>query len=132
MSDHYYVSPELIPLARALEGRYPGVSVVYGRMTQWDDGTVQQHIRYCAPLEMLRHYGLVTTEMEQLRNPGRTALGDGFHLCQGLDDLSLPGCYDLSILTGSRPRERDRISTKDAQRLLRQVFKRAKGGASHA
>jgi hypothetical protein len=58
---------------------------------------------------------------------GCTPFGDGFHLCQKLDAQSAPGCWDLSIFTGSWPRERKRFSVLAARRALRRI---ARGAAA--
>jgi hypothetical protein len=113
------------PLVEKLRARYPGVHIVEAHMSTLDDGAIQQCIRYCAPLEMLKHYGLLTEEMLRKKR-GPTSLGEGFHLCEGLDYLSLPGCWDLSAWTATRPRERPRIGTTEAQRILKRIFKEAK------
>ena len=124
-----YIDAALRPLVAALKMRYPGVRIVEASLRPLRDdapSVLQQSIRYQAPLELLRHVGLVTEEMLASK-AARTALGDGFNLCSGLDEASRPGCYDLSIFTGSVPRERERMSVKDAARVLRRIS-RVHGG----
>ena len=114
---------KLRPLADRLRARYPGVRIVEASMSSTDDGMPQQNVRYQAPLAWLKQSGLVTAEMLRLKQQGRsdTALGEGFSLCRALDDESRDGFWDLSVYTGTCPRERDRMAMTEAKRLLRQI-----------
>lgn len=121
-----YIAHELRPLVARLSARYLGVRIVEADMSQCHDGSWQQNIRYQAPIETLRRYGLLTDEMlRDRRCSGATSLGEGFYLRQALDDESRPGCVDLSIWTGEFPRERPRMALKDAQRVLKRIAKAA-------
>jgi hypothetical protein len=125
-----YIDEALRPLVDALRRRYPGVRIVEARYSRNHWGTLQQCVRYQAPLGLLRHVGLVTEDMlERRRGPRRhvTELGDGFHLCEQLDQASRPGYHELFIITGAAPYDdRDRISVREAARLLRQLAKMAR------
>lgn len=120
-----HVAPELRPLVAHLLARYPGIAIVSAGFRTLDDGSRQQDVRYCAPIARLLEAGLLTRAMVEAspdgrRGPQTTPAGCGFSLAlDGLDDSSLPGCADLCIFTGERPRERERFSVKDAARELR-------------
>jgi len=119
--DSWHIDPALAPLADQLRARYPGVRVVRATFTTLDDGTLQQNIRFAAPLARLLAAGLCTEAMVANARLGCvTPIGDGYSLYDcPLDALVEPGNYDLSIFTGTRPRERERFSVKDAERELR-------------
>lgn len=122
-------------LAKALMARYPGVQVVGALVTELDDGTLQQNIRYQAPLERLRACGLVTDAMlSRVKDgcgSGNTPMGDRYFLCDRLDDLSNPGCLDLLTYTGTVQRERERMSVRDAARILKRFIRRATSKGNH-
>jgi len=120
-----YIDYKLRPLADKLRARYPGVRIVEVLMSSTCDGMPQQNVRYQAPLAWLKQSGLVTAEMLRLKQQRRsdTALGEGFSLCCALDDESRAGYWDLSVYTGTCPRERDRMAMTEAKRLLRQITK---------
>ena len=141
---HPYADRELQPLVRHLIARYPGITIVEARMSTLEAGILQQSVRYCAPIERLLEAGLVTPEMvarkdsfDYRRRGTNCPNGDGFSLFdEPIDEagasLGPAGCWDLSIHTGAAPRERERISTKDAERELRRFMlpKRRKAGGA--
>lgn len=115
-----HIAPALRPLVERLRARYPGVLVVEAQYTTTHDGVKQQSVRFVAPIELLQHYDLVTQRMVEGRTGSITPIGDGFNLCEGrLDDLSIPGCWNLSLFIGASPRERPRISIRDAAKVLK-------------
>jgi len=97
MSDR--IDSALRPLVARLRARYPSVTVVEARRTEWDDGFVQQIVRYRATLAELKRCGLVTEEMLTRRNAvsacGETSLGDGFHLSRCAGDAR--GEWELAL-----------------------------------
>ncbi len=116
------------PLLAALEARYPGVQVADISFRVFEEGDVQQSVRFLGPIEILCRYGLVTEGMmnslNERSNPHTTTpLGDGFSLFDHpIDSRGRPGQWDLSVHTGSVPRGRERIAVKDATRLLRRFM----------
>ena len=126
-----YIDQALRPLVAQLRARYPGIRIVEARYSRDHWGTLQQCVRYQAPLELLRHVGLVTEGMLERRRGPRgnlNCVGDGFNLCEGLDQASRPGCYDLSIFTGAVPYDdRVRIGVRQAAQLLRRIARSARG-----
>ena len=128
---HPYVDHELQALARHLIARYPGIVIVEATMHTLDDGTRQQSVRYCAPIEKLLEAGLVTPEMvargksfDDRRKGRHCPNGDGFSLFDKTIDergasLGAAGYWDLHVHTGAAPRERERFNTKDAKRVLK-------------
>ena len=109
------------------------------KLTTTYHGSTQQCVRYQAPLERLISAGLVTVAMQESikrrrqKGVGTTAIGDGFHLCSGLDAESKPGCWDLAIFTRAFPDEPRRIGTSMAKRALKRIAKAARvdGEARH-
>lgn len=114
---HTSLDPQIV---ERLAARYPGVRIVEAFLAEGYNGALQQNVRFQAPLEVLKAHGLLTDDM--VRNT--TPIGDGFSLTQGLDKRSTHGHSDLFLFTGAVPRERDRFSTREAQRVLKQ-FARA-------
>lgn len=84
---------------------------------------VQQFIRFQALLSSLKTHGLVTEQMLTGTRWERfaTPVGDGFCLSSALDCASKPGWWDLMLMTESEPRERDRFSVRDAERVLKRI-----------
>jgi hypothetical protein len=129
----WHVTPDLRPLVAHLRARYPGVEVTDARMRTLDDGTVQQSVSYVGPIDKLLGYGLVTPEMvargrylDDRRKGRHCPNGDGFFIPSKSD-----GALELSIHTGSWPRERERFSVRDAERELRRfMLPRRKGRAA--
>ena len=123
MDDH--VDRALRPLVEKLRARYPQVHVVEARRTVWDDGFVQQIVRYRAPLADLRNAGLVTDEMLTAREStsayGESSLGEAFHLSQFSAERD--GCWELDLCTESVPRVGGLTKTDDARCLLERIFK---------
>lgn len=112
----------LRPLVDALRARYPHVRVIEARLTRWDDGFLQQLVRYRAPLAELRRCGLATDEMLKGRKArGSTALGDGYHLCESpvIGTRGEP-CWELDLCTESAPREVD-MELHEARAVLRRM-----------
>lgn len=122
-----YIDHRLSALAQRLRARYPGVRIVSAELFDNYDG-IQQNIRYQATLERLRECGLLSGKMEDPRCQ-LTPIGDGFFLCDRLDQESRDGLWDLMICTGSIPWERARIGTGKARQLLRQIAKGVKKAA---
>ena len=120
-----YIDDELRPLVAQLRRRYPGVRIVEATMGTLHDGTPQQDIRFQAPLAELQRLGLVTDEMLRLHKAGRcdVSIGDGFFLTDYIDDESRPDCWDVSIWTPARPRERPNINVSRARQVLRRIAK---------
>lgn len=106
MSDR--IDRALRPLVEQLRARYPHVRVVEARRTEWDDGFLQQIVRYRATLAELKQCGLVTDEMLRGRSAvsacGETSLGDGFHLSECAGDGPNRGYWELDVSTESAPR----------------------------
>jgi hypothetical protein len=115
----------LRPLVARLRARYPGVTVVEARRTEWDDGFVQQIVRYRATLSELKRCGLVTEEMLTRRNAvsacGETSLGDGFHLSRCAGDAR--GEWELDVSTESAPRGAA-LALHQAREVLERISKR--------
>lgn len=128
MTDH--IDRALRPLVEKLRARYPEVQVIEARKTVWDDGFVQQIVRYRAPLADLMHAGLVTDEMLKERKAqsacGETSLGDAFHLSECSTPESGEGCWELDLCTESVPRDRELKRTDDARRVLERIFQGCK------
>lgn len=122
MNDH--IDRTLRPLVEKLRARYPQVQVVEARRTVWDDGFVQQIVRYRAPLAALRDAGLVTEDMLKSRKAtsacGETAFGDAFHLSQFADQGD--ECWELDVCTESAPRDGELARTDEARHLLERIF----------
>lgn len=95
-----FVDAALRPLVQKLSARYPNVRVVEARLTRWDDGFLQQLVRYRAPLEELKRAGLVTHEMLEQAPSGHTPIGDAFHL----SECGEAGSMELDLCTESVPR----------------------------
>lgn len=127
-----YIDYSLQPLVNKLRARYPGVRIVEATLCEMD-GAPQQIIRFQAPLPALESAGLIEPKMLKGINDNRvgntTAIGDGFILCKSLDDESRDGCWDLMMMTEGYPRERPRIATTEAKRLLRKIAKGIKKAA---
>jgi hypothetical protein len=124
-----YIDRALRPLVAYLRARYPRVRIVDARMTKWEDGFLQQSIRYQAPLAELKRCGLVTEEMLRQRKRrsacGETSIGDAFHLCEVVDAESKQECWDLDMCTESVPRDPE-LQTREAQRVLERIFQDCK------
>ena len=132
MSDgREYIRGSLQPLldafAEALRQRYPGVRIVEATWSHTHWGELRQMIRYQAPLEVLRRAGLVNDAMLERRRDrcaNATELGDQFDLCDGLDQASRPGCWDLTVWTGVYGElYREHIGVRQAAQLLRRIAK---------
>jgi hypothetical protein len=123
MSDR--IDSALRPLVARLRARYPSVTVVEARRTEWDDGFVQQIVRYRATLAELRRCGLVTEEMLTRRNAvsacGETSLGDGFHLSRCAGDAR--GEWELDVSTESAPRGSN-LPLHQAREVLERIIQR--------
>jgi hypothetical protein len=106
MSDR--IDGALRPLVGQLRARYPNVRVIEARRTEWDDGFLQQIVRYRATLAELKKCGLVTEEMLKGRNAvsacGETTLGDGYQLSECIGHGSSRGYWELDVSTESAPR----------------------------
>lgn len=131
MSDH--IDRTLRPLVEKLRAQYPQVRVVEAKLTRWDDGFLQQIVRYRAPLRELKRYGLVTDEMLRQRKSqsacGETSIGDGFHLSECGAAESTEGCWELDVCTESVPRNQE-LKMHQAREVLAQIVegcKRAPG-----
>jgi len=115
---------EIYPLVEKLRARYPGVGIVDARMSTRADGETQQMLRFQAPLELLKRYGLVTARMVREREQYKpTPIGDGFLLTKHLDSGSCPGSWDFLLLTEASPREYRKLGTQLAKTLLRRIAK---------
>lgn len=123
------VDRALRPLVEQLRARYPRVRIVEARRTVWDDGFLQQIVRYRAPFEELKRCGLVTEEMlrerKALSATGETTLGDGFHLSECVGENAAEGCWELDVSTESVPRGRD-PDMQQAREVLKRIFQRCK------
>jgi hypothetical protein len=114
-------------LAKRLAERYPGVRILECCVTETYTGIPQQNVRFQAPLAVLVSHGLITERMLRPRRrvDHTTPLGDGFNLNERIDSLSTPGHWDLSIWTETEPRERDGMSLREAQRILKRIANKA-------
>ncbi|MGQ0751776.1 MAG: hypothetical protein ACT4PS_14680 [Betaproteobacteria bacterium] len=117
----------LRPLVERLRARYPRIRIVEARRTEWDDGFVQQIVRYRATLSELKRCGLVTEEMLKRRNAvsacGETSLGDGFHLSRCASDASSRSEWELDVSTESAPRGSD-LPLHQAREVLERISAR--------
>lgn len=127
------IEPSLRPMVAKLRARYPGIEVTAASIEKRGDVT-QQEIRFCGPLDMLLACGLVTPAMVENSNDSRrgaanTPIGDGYSLftAQTFDSKSATDHWALSMFTGSRPRERARISVTRAARELKRIMRMARG-----
>jgi hypothetical protein len=120
------VDHRLQPLVDKLRNRYPAIRIVRASLQKQDNGQFQQSIQFQAPLETLQAAGLIEpVMMPDSKRLGRetTSLGDGFYLCDGLDDQSRAGCWDLSIWTASVPREPVGLGTRRAQTEFKRMMR---------
>lgn len=120
------IEAALRPLVEQLRSRYPGTTIAEAHLTRWPDGSLQQTIRYQAPLVELIRCGLVTEEILRQRERrsacGVTSLGEAFHL--GMCDADrAAGCWDLDVCTESAPREPEHLEVIDARRTLADLFR---------
>lgn len=122
----------LRPLVERLRARYPRVRVVEARRTEWDDGFVQQIVRYRATLSELKRCGLVTEEMLTHRSAvsacGETSLGDGFHLSRCAGEVSSGSEWELDVSTESVPRGAD-LPLYQARAVLDRISERGNPAA---
>ncbi len=110
-------------LAR-LRARYPGVGVTHAEMHDQGRGWLLLVVKFEAPLAVLLEAGLVTSAMVEAawhrrrRGPSRDTnpIGDGFSLYGSEQGAQ------LTIYTATSPRERPRIATDDARRLLKRFM----------
>jgi len=132
-----YIDQALRPLVAALRNRYPGVRIVWAHYVHTHWGELQQCVRFQAPLEVLRHGGLVsdsmiaalrgTGESAQLdgrRRPRTTECGDSCSLHSQFDQASRPGYFDLIITSSAIGTDwRTDMSLREAARALRRIAK---------
>ncbi|HET7598294.1 MAG TPA: hypothetical protein VFK15_15295 [Burkholderiales bacterium] len=120
----------LQPLVQQLRAKYAPVRVIEAKITRWDDGFLQQIVRYRATLAELKRAGLVTEDMLARRRPqsacGETAIGDSFHLSEcGVDERGEPS-WDLDLCTESVPRHQE-LKLYQARQLLERILEGCKG-----
>lgn len=120
---------ELPELADRLEARYPGVRVLEAYISRrFDNGEQTQHLKYRAPLEILRAHGLVRDSMlERKEKCGATEIGDYFTLRDGDPELyhdEKRGLWNLIVLTGTSPTYwRHSPETKKLQRIAAKLLR---------
>ncbi len=128
---HLHATP-LPGLARALEQRYPGVKVIWACEDGGRPGEYAiQEVRFSAPIETLKAFGLVTDAMityaehyDSRRRKPRPPCGDSFFLCESIDAQSRPGCWELFIITTLEEDPTERVAGRELTACARRILRR--------